>query len=155
MNLKMTRFGFVLALLLITSGCASMGFGGGMAPLKTNPWADQPPYEWPPYQQSNAPDLAIGPAPQALLAEADKHYEMGRYGACAASLERALRLEPRAPVVWYRLAALRASQHDYASANRLSEKATSLTTENTSARVEQWLDWLSDWLVTQLNSPRR
>ena len=155
MNFKFARLSVLLLVLMLVSGCASMGFGGGMAPIKTNPWADQLPYEWPPYQQSDANDLAIGPAPQALLAEADSHYEMGRYDACAASLERALRLEPRAPVVWYRLAALRASQHDYESANRLSEKANSLTTDATSSRITQWLDWLSDWLVAQLNSPRR
>lgn len=152
MKLKITRLLFLFAVMTVVSGCASMGFGGDMAPLKTNPWADQVPYEWPPYQQSDADDLGIGPAPSALLAEADGHYELGRYDSCAASLERALRLEPRAPVVWYRLAALRASQQDYASANRLSEKASSLTTDQTSPRVTQWLDWLSDWLVAQLNS---
>lgn len=124
-----------------------------MEPIKTNPWANQLPYEWPPYQQGDAGDLALGPAPRALLEEADYHYEMGRFDSCAASLERALRLEPRAPVLWYRLAALRASQHDYSSANRLSEKSKSLTTSETSKRVVQWLDWLSDWLVARVTRP--
>jgi tetratricopeptide (TPR) repeat protein len=140
---------WLLALLL--SGCASFGgAGGNQGQAKSNPWASQAPYEWPPYQQSDANDLALGPAPQALLAEADAHYEAGRSSASAASLERALRLAPRSPVVWYRLAGLRASQGDLAAANRLSEKASSLVTTETSPRIRQWLHWLNDWLTSQL-----
>lgn len=148
----LSRFKSVVILLMVFGLSACVNFGGpqGQASHQQNPWADLPPYEWPPFQQSYAEDLNLGPAPRGLLEEADNHYEGGRMGASAAALERALRLAPRSPVLWYRLAGLRAAQGDYAAANRLSEKASSLVTAASGERVGYWLDWLNQWLLDQL-----
>lgn len=140
-----------IVLVAVLTSCASLGRSPGAGNYEQNPWADLPPYEWPPFQQSYAEDLNLGPAQRALLQEADAHYEQGRAGASAAALERALRLAPRSPVLWYRLASLRASQGDYAASNRLSEKARSLTNADSSLRLQSWLNWLNQWLLNQLS----
>lgn len=149
-----TRIKLVICLLAAVglAGCVSFGGGSGATVQTSNPWAAQQPYEWPPYQQSYADDLELGPAQRALLAEADAHYEGGRYESSAAAIERALRFSPRSPVLWYRLASLRASQADYSGANRLAEKARSLSNNDATLRVNTWLRWLNDWLVERLRS---
>lgn len=148
MPLKLTA----IAMLLFLSGCATLGGPSGAREPAENPWKEQPPYEWPPYQQSYADDLNLGPAPRALLAEADASYEAGHVEASAAAIERGLRLAPRSPVLWYRLATLRASQGDYSGAHRLAEKARSLLNSESQPRVAQWLTWFNQWLVERLRS---
>lgn len=148
--LKMPLKLAALAVLLLLSGCATFGGPNAMQDSAANPWSGQPPYEWPPYQQSYAEDLNLGPAPRALLAEADAHYEAGQLESSAAAIERALRLEPRSPVLWYRLSSLRASLGDHSGANRLAEKANSLLDRSSPSRVEQWLGWLNQWLLERL-----
>lgn len=139
-----------IAVLLLLSGCVTLG-GTYVAPEATpNPWSGQLPYEWPPYQQSYADDLQLGPAPRALLAEADTHFEAGEVESSAAAIERALRLAPRSPVLWYRLATLRASQGDHSGANRLAEKSRSLLNSESQPRVAQWLVWFDQWLIERL-----
>lgn len=137
--------------LLWLSGCAMLS-SSRQPPPAQNPWAAQAPYEWPPYQQPLDAELQVGPAPAALLAEADLHYQTGRSEASAAALERALRLDPRAPLLWYRLAGLRASDGDYSAAKRLAEKAHSLLNSNSARSIRQWVLWLDSWLLEQLSS---
>ena len=153
MNLNVfLKSAFLFFLALFLSACVSFSGGSNTQRSDINPWASQLPFEWPPYQQSDADDLGLGLAPQGLLQEADMHYENGRMDASAAAIERALRLQPRSTVLWYRLAALKASQGQYEASNRLLEKARSLSRPDTSERIKQWQTWLSRWLLSYVEA---
>lgn len=61
----------------------------------------------------------------ALLDRAQRDTDAGRRGAADASLERALRIEPRNPWLWHELAQLRLTQGQYAQAISLAKKSNS------------------------------
>ncbi|MCY4453996.1 MAG: tetratricopeptide repeat protein [Immundisolibacterales bacterium] len=63
----------------------------------------------------------------ALLASAREAREAGRYGRAAAALERALKVEPRNPRLWHRLALVRFRQGRPADAAALALRSLSLT----------------------------
>jgi tetratricopeptide (TPR) repeat protein len=69
---------------------------------------------------------ASAKAVQVLSRRADEQARGGDLGAAVASLERALRIEPRNATVWYRLARVRADQGDYTLAEELARKSISL-----------------------------
>jgi Tfp pilus assembly protein PilF len=52
----------------------------------------------------------------------------GDYAQAAATLERALRIEPGSAAVWLELARVRLAQGDYVQAGQLARKAGSLAT---------------------------
>lgn len=67
------------------------------------------------------------PAVVALADSAGRAMSAGHPESAAASLERALRLEPRNPRLWYRLARVRLAQHRDEDAESLASKAVSLS----------------------------
>ena len=67
------------------------------------------------------------PAVESLFSEAKIYYETGRHEQAAALLERALRIEPRNPILWYHLAVVRFAQQDWKRAGNLAEKSNALT----------------------------
>src|SRR5690606_39701783 len=69
---------------------------------------------------------ALGTAAGALVAQGVSERRAGDYGRAAATLERALRIEPASPTVWLELARVRLAQGDYAQARQLALKAESL-----------------------------
>ena len=72
------------------------------------------------------PAPGASPVVLALLDEAQRHDAGGDSARAAATLERALRIEPRAPVLWTRLAGLRLGQRQYVLAESLALRALSL-----------------------------
>ena len=81
----------------------------------------------------------VSPASQALLNESRSHAAAGRDAQAAASIERALRIEPRHPLLWLELGNLRLKEGDYAQAESLGRKALSLSAGDAalSARAQQ------------------
>lgn len=65
-------------------------------------------------------------AVQVLMTRAEDQRRAGQLGDAVVSLERALRIEPRDPVLWNRLAEVRAAQERYAMAEELAAKSNSL-----------------------------
>ncbi|MCK5719211.1 MAG: hypothetical protein KAH84_04585 [Thiomargarita sp.] len=63
---------------------------------------------------------------KALLLEAKDYYVEKQFEQAAASLERALRIEPRHPILWHNLAGIRLSQEDWKRAANLAQKSNSL-----------------------------
>jgi hypothetical protein len=111
------------------------------APAPTPAPAPQPPVIPPPVTPS-APVRVIppvSPASQALLNESRSHAAAGRDAQAVASIERALRIEPRHPVLWLELGNLRLKEGDYAQAESLGRKALSLSAGDAaiSARAQQ------------------
>jgi hypothetical protein len=81
----------------------------------------------------------VSSASQALLTQSRGHQAAGRYEEAAASIERALRIEPRQPVLWLELGNIRLKEGDFAQAESMGRKALSLSTGDTAltARAEQ------------------
>lgn len=78
------------------------------------------------------------PAVVALLDTAEQQANDGDLEAAAASLERAIRIDPRNPTLWYHLATVRLSQGDAESAEQLAVKSNSLSTGNSVQQARNW-----------------
>lgn len=78
------------------------------------------------------------PAVVALLGQAENQANSGDLDAAAASLERAIRIEPRNPLLWYHLATVRLAQQEAGQAEQLAAKSNSLAAGN---RVQQSRNW--------------
>lgn len=89
-------------------------------------------------QQPNPDALAATPVVIALLDAADRQTQAGQLSAAAASLERALRIEPRNPETWYQLAVIRLRQNHLDQAEQLARKAEALAGGDHVARARSW-----------------
>lgn len=78
------------------------------------------------------------PAVLALLGQAEQQANAGELESAAASLERAIRIDPRNAVLWYHLATVRLSQGESAQAEQLAAKSNSLATGNTAQQARNW-----------------
>jgi Flp pilus assembly protein TadD len=67
------------------------------------------------------------PAVAGLLESARSDAAAGRLGSAAATLERALRIEPRNPRLWHELAKVRLRQADYGQAESLAARSNTYT----------------------------
>ncbi len=79
-----------------------------------------------------------GTAVLALLETADLQRADGQLAAAAASLERALRIEPQNPWTWYRLAAVRLEQGRLDQAEQLARRSDSLAGTDREVRASAW-----------------
>ena len=117
------------------SGCASgpepRHPPASTAPVPEEPVAAKPairpvvkptPLPAPRVQPPAAPSSTV----LALLDHANARMERGDLAAAAASLERAIRIEPRNPGLWNRLARIRLKQGNYSQAASLAAKSSSL-----------------------------
>jgi Flp pilus assembly protein TadD len=106
-DLRQMRKGFVLLILL--SGCAAPG-------------PEQPAEPEAPPAVSTAP-ASENVAVASLMDTARADAAANRLGSAAASLERALRIEPRNPRLWHELALVRLRQGDYAQAVSTAQRS--------------------------------
>jgi predicted Zn-dependent protease len=74
----------------------------------------------------------------ALLDKAGLDSKAGKGEAAGASLERALRIEPRNPWLWHELAQVRLSQGQYAQAITLAKKSNSFGGRQPRLQSENW-----------------
>ena len=93
-----------------------------------------------PVEEALPPPPYVGPrenvAVAGLMESARGDAAAGRLPAAAASLERALRIEPRNPRLWQQLARLRLQQGDYAQAESLAARSNSFAGGDTALRAE-------------------
>ena len=75
----------------------------------------------------------------ALLAKASDQEKAGALDSAASSLERALRISPKDPLVYYRLANIRYLQDETAKAEQLAKRALSLDVANKRFQSQVWL----------------
>lgn len=78
----------------------------------------------------------------ALLDEAQKQYSEEEYEQAAALLERALRIDPRNPILWHNLAGVRLQQEDWKRAADLATKSNTLAIgdgEKKSLRIKNFI----------------
>jgi tetratricopeptide (TPR) repeat protein len=107
-----SRLKIVLALAVFLSACAS----------SPRPEPGPPP---PSPLPSSSPGHAESPAIASLMDSARADNAAGRLANAAASLERALRIEPRNPRLWQELSRVRLSQRDYVQAESCAARSNS------------------------------
>jgi len=80
----------------------------------------------------------LGPASSALVAQAHTQANGGDYGQAAATLERALRIEPDNPLVWIELGRVHLGANDAVQADAMGHKALALATGDPAAQSSAW-----------------
>lgn len=163
--MTLQRFGLArtvtvaLGLAVALSGCALVGppYGarhsrgmtnarrgvieqpGGARPRSSSAGAVQavpsPPGTIPP---AAAPQYRLGPAAQALVSAARAQARGGNYGLAAQTLERALSIEPRNPLVWLALGRESLAAGHSAQAYGIARKALYLATGDAAAESSAW-----------------
>jgi Tfp pilus assembly protein PilF len=108
---------YALALALALGGCAT--------PSQQASWPG-----WP--EQSNRKAVL------SLTDQARTEASAGRLENAAASMERAIRLEPRNPRLWQELARLRLIQQDYVQAENVAMRSNTFTRGDYAMRAENW-----------------
>ena len=109
--------GILLAVSLLLHGCATR----------------QPAGEFmvrPPAQEKSATG--------ALLASAHQAVQAGQFNRAEATLERALRVEPRNPRLWHEMAQVKYGQEDYGQTVQFCLKANSLAGRNGALIRQNW-----------------
>jgi tetratricopeptide (TPR) repeat protein len=116
-----------VALALLVSACAS----------SPGPEPGSPPSPFPaPYP--GLPPHAETPAIASLMEGARTETAAGRPANAAASLERALRIEPRNPRLWQELSRVRLRQRDYVQAESCAARSNSWAGSDDALRAENW-----------------
>jgi Tfp pilus assembly protein PilF len=98
----------------------------------TTPGVPEQPPRPPPKQ------FKLGPATAALVAQAHRQATTGNYAPAAATIERALRIEPENPLLWIELGQIRLSEGNAAQADGMGHKALALATGDTQAQASAW-----------------
>ncbi len=80
----------------------------------------------------------LPPAAASLAAQAEQQRERGDYVTAAATLERALRIQPQEPYLWNRLARVRLDQQNYAQAGSLAQKSNALSKDQGQIKQDNW-----------------
>jgi predicted Zn-dependent protease len=62
----------------------------------------------------------------------------GRYATAAASLERALRIEPRNARLWHELARVRLQQEEFDQAENVAARSNAWAGDDSALRAENW-----------------
>lgn len=75
----------------------------------------------------------------ALLDNADQSMASGKHDRAVASIERALRIDPKNPILWQRLGQIRLRQERWDQAIATARKSNLLAAGNDRLRVDNWL----------------
>ena len=94
----------------------------GAAGCTTSPYRSEPAAA----PASRTPGPPANAASIALLERSRGERDAGRYAAAAASLERALRIDPNNALLWIELAEVKAADGDRAQAEEMARKALTL-----------------------------
>jgi tetratricopeptide (TPR) repeat protein len=116
---------YAVAAALILAGCATPP---APEPAKPEPAPPPPPVLAP------KENIAIA----GLLDSARSEAAAGNLAGAAASLERALRIEPRNPRLWQELARVRLKQGQYAQAENVAARSNSWAGDDKALRAENW-----------------
>ncbi|MCP4407180.1 MAG: tetratricopeptide repeat protein [Gammaproteobacteria bacterium] len=133
--------------LMVLQGCAYRSVPVTSAPAPVAELPPAPPPVVPPLEPvisrpvPEGPSLTprVGSRPVAtLLAKAESNMNAGQLDHSAANLERALRISPRNPVLWQRLAEVRLRQGDPHQAEAMAIKSNSLPGSDSRLARNNW-----------------
>jgi tetratricopeptide (TPR) repeat protein len=74
----------------------------------------------------------------ALLDDAEQFLNKGQSEKAAATIERALRIEPKNALLWHRLAAVRMQQQQWQQAIAMAKKSNALAANNAQLKSDNW-----------------
>jgi predicted Zn-dependent protease len=117
---------YLVALAALLAGCAAVAPSPAPSPSAPAPGAPPP--------AARTENAAVA----GLLDAARADIDSGRLPNAAASLERALRIEPRNPRLWQELARVRLKQGDYAQAESTARRSNSWAGSDNALRAENW-----------------
>ena len=93
----------------------------------------------------STPEPAPPPAPRSenvavagLMESARADAAAGKLSTAAASIERALRIEPRNPRLWQELARVRLQQAQFVQAENMAARSNSFAASDNALRAENW-----------------
>jgi len=81
-------------------------------------------------------------AVKSLLSDAKTYYEAKQFEQAAASLERAIRIDPRNPILWHNLAGVRLAQEDWKRAANLAQKSNALAGTREKYKTLRMRNWV-------------
>jgi len=116
----------VVLLAVLLAGCAT--------PPRPPPEAEPKPEAPPVAAPTPKENIAIA----GLMDSARTEAAAGNLAGAAASLERALRIEPRNPRLWHELARVRLKQGQHAQAESVAARSNSWVGEDKALRAENW-----------------
>ncbi|HEV2430989.1 MAG TPA: tetratricopeptide repeat protein [Burkholderiales bacterium] len=116
----------VLLILVLLGGCVTPP-----APPETRPEQPPPVAPAPPPAKEN---IAVA----GLIETARADAASGNLAGAAASIERALRIEPRNARLWHELARMRLKQGEYAQAENVAARSNSWAGDDRALRAENW-----------------
>ena len=128
------RFGLAILIVLL-AGCAAAPTTAPRDPGAGASPAFQPPAPAPDATEGAYP---LSPAAAALVARADQLIQSGDPAAAGSELERALRIEPRNPRIWQRMAVAKLELNDPVQAETLARKSSALAQDNDAIRAMNW-----------------
>jgi tetratricopeptide (TPR) repeat protein len=85
------------------------------------------------------PPASLSPAIGALVVAANQNTQIGNVEVAAASIDRALKIEPRNPSLYYKLALLRLKQAKPQEAEDLAKKSALLAGKDKQLKKHSWL----------------
>jgi tetratricopeptide (TPR) repeat protein len=85
-----------------------------------------------------ARQFQLGTAASALITQAHRQAAGGDYVQAAATLERALRIEPDNPLVWIELGRVHLAENNGLQADAMGRKALALATGDPAAQAAAW-----------------
>jgi len=116
-----------------STGSAQPSPSGPQAPIPVTP---VPPAQ--PSVPSPAKQFHLGPAASALVSQAHQQSAGGDTTQAAATLERALRIEPDNPLVWIELGRVRLAENNATQADAMGRKALTLASGDAAAQSSAW-----------------
>jgi uncharacterized protein HemY len=155
---RATRPFVVCLLLAVVAGCAAPPFQtepptpsapspsgrGPTVPTVPPPGsAEEPVIEAPrptplPKERPKVAPATLSPASQALVTQAQVQRKRGDLPGATVSLERALRIEPRNPLIWIEMGQLRMDQRNYTQAEAMARKALSMSIGDDRTQSQAW-----------------
>ncbi|HET7203946.1 MAG TPA: hypothetical protein VFI92_11315 [Steroidobacteraceae bacterium] len=154
-----TRFIVVALLLAAVAGCAAPPFKTappasttpsttGRGPslptvpppgAETEPVIEAPPPSQLPKERPKVAPATLSPASRALVSQAQAQRKKGDLPGATVSLDRALRIEPRNPLLWIEMGRLRMDQRNYPQAEAMGRKALSMAIGDDRTQSQAWL----------------
>lgn len=89
-------------------------------------------------QKFEEENIVTSPVIVALLDDVEQYEHSGKPDQAAATLERALRIEPKNPLLWQRLGTLHLRQGNWQQAIAMAQKSNALAANNTKLQLTNW-----------------
>jgi tetratricopeptide (TPR) repeat protein len=107
-------------------------------PMETQPAPMPPAVDIRPLPRPVAREPTLGSASRALVSQAQAQLASNNYAVAAASIERALRIEPDNPLLWIELGKVRQAEGNYTQAENMGRKAASMAINAPKTQSAAW-----------------